>query len=246
MAMEVTVPWFKYVVVVVVVVFVVASSFHCTVYGHSTVRPFVYEFIGEPGVDAGGVAREFFQVLSGEIFNLDFGLFRFVRSFVCLFLSFYVAIFRQFSLFVNHSLIAWSWCCCGVAGTAMRTRSATCSTPPLGLPTNCTCATSSLSGEFLVKLCWSNTPSVAISRCQSTNTCSRTFQYRNKYMSCHVMYHPSARDLLFYVCCSLVCCSLNDQFTRPFETQLQVSDRSARFRFCGRRGLAKLEECVGG
>eukprot|EP00750_Incisomonas_marina_P012102 INCI16565.1.p1 GENE.INCI16565.1~~INCI16565.1.p1 ORF type:complete len:763 (+),score=134.48 INCI16565.1:117-2405(+) len=43
-------------------------------------KPFVYEFIGEPGIDAGGVAREFFQVLSNEIFNLDFGLFRYSNA----------------------------------------------------------------------------------------------------------------------------------------------------------------------
>lgn len=36
---------------------------------------FRYEFIGEPGIDAGGVAREFYEVLSDEIFNPDFGLF---------------------------------------------------------------------------------------------------------------------------------------------------------------------------
>jgi len=40
-------------------------------------KPFVYEFVGEPAIDAGGVAREFFQVLSNEIFNVNFGLFKY-------------------------------------------------------------------------------------------------------------------------------------------------------------------------
>lgn len=37
----------------------------------------MYEFVGEPAIDAGGVAREFFQVLSNEIFNVNFGLFKY-------------------------------------------------------------------------------------------------------------------------------------------------------------------------
>jgi len=36
---------------------------------------FRFEFVGEPGIDAGGVAREFYEVLSNEIFNPNFGLF---------------------------------------------------------------------------------------------------------------------------------------------------------------------------
>ena len=36
---------------------------------------FRFEFSGEPGIDAGGVAREFYEVLSSEIFNPNFGLF---------------------------------------------------------------------------------------------------------------------------------------------------------------------------
>ena len=38
-------------------------------------RIFRFEFIGEPGLDAGGVAREWFQVVSDALFNADFGLF---------------------------------------------------------------------------------------------------------------------------------------------------------------------------
>jgi len=36
---------------------------------------FRFEFIGEPGLDAGGVAREFYQLVSESLFNPDFGLF---------------------------------------------------------------------------------------------------------------------------------------------------------------------------
>merc|ERR1719473_706768 len=36
---------------------------------------FRFEFIGEPGLDAGGVAREFFEVISSQLFNPDCGLF---------------------------------------------------------------------------------------------------------------------------------------------------------------------------
>lgn len=36
---------------------------------------FRFEFIGEPGLDAGGVAREFYQIVSESLFNPDFGLF---------------------------------------------------------------------------------------------------------------------------------------------------------------------------
>jgi E3 ubiquitin-protein ligase NEDD4 len=32
------------------------------------------EFLGEPGIDAGGVTREWFQLLTEQIFDPDFGL----------------------------------------------------------------------------------------------------------------------------------------------------------------------------
>merc|ERR1712164_201970 len=35
---------------------------------------FRFEFISEPGVDAGGVAREWFQLVSALLFNPDFAL----------------------------------------------------------------------------------------------------------------------------------------------------------------------------
>ena len=38
-------------------------------------KTFRFEFIGEPGLDAGGVAREWFHLLSEQLFNPDFGLF---------------------------------------------------------------------------------------------------------------------------------------------------------------------------
>lgn len=38
-------------------------------------RVFRFEFTGEPALDAGGVAREFYSVVCGQIFNPDFGLF---------------------------------------------------------------------------------------------------------------------------------------------------------------------------
>lgn len=38
-------------------------------------RIFRFEFLGEPGMDAGGLAREWFQLVSQEIFNPNFGLF---------------------------------------------------------------------------------------------------------------------------------------------------------------------------
>ena len=34
-----------------------------------------FEFLGEPALDAGGVAREFFSVICNQIFNPDCGLF---------------------------------------------------------------------------------------------------------------------------------------------------------------------------
>lgn len=36
---------------------------------------FRFEFLGEPGLDAGGVAREFFQIICEQLFNPDCGLF---------------------------------------------------------------------------------------------------------------------------------------------------------------------------
>eukprot|EP00501_MAST-03F_sp_TOSAG23-6_P000592 GSMAST32.ASY1.ANO1.613.1 assembled CDS len=38
---------------------------------------FQFEFIGEPALDAGGVAREWFALLGQSIFNVDFGLFKY-------------------------------------------------------------------------------------------------------------------------------------------------------------------------
>jgi hypothetical protein len=38
-------------------------------------KTFKFEFIGEPALDAGGVAREFFSVICEQLFNPDFGLF---------------------------------------------------------------------------------------------------------------------------------------------------------------------------
>jgi len=40
-------------------------------------RYFRFEFIGEPGIDAGGVAREWFQLVTDQCFNVDFGLFEY-------------------------------------------------------------------------------------------------------------------------------------------------------------------------
>eukprot|EP00494_Astrolonche_serrata_P004197 UN04209 len=40
-------------------------------------RYFRFEFIGEPGIDAGGVAREFFHLCADQVFNCDFGLFEY-------------------------------------------------------------------------------------------------------------------------------------------------------------------------
>ena len=36
---------------------------------------FRFQFKGEEGIDAGGLAREWFQVVSDQLFNPDFGLF---------------------------------------------------------------------------------------------------------------------------------------------------------------------------
>ena len=38
---------------------------------------FRFEFIGEPGIDAGGVAREWFTLVSQELFNPKFGLWQY-------------------------------------------------------------------------------------------------------------------------------------------------------------------------
>lgn len=38
-------------------------------------KVFRFEFIGEPGLDAGGVAREWFEIVSEQLFNPDCGLF---------------------------------------------------------------------------------------------------------------------------------------------------------------------------
>ncbi|CAN0293825.1 unnamed protein product, partial [Discosporangium mesarthrocarpum] len=38
---------------------------------------FRFEFMGEPGVDAGGVAREWFHLVSEQLFNPDFALFQY-------------------------------------------------------------------------------------------------------------------------------------------------------------------------
>ena len=38
-------------------------------------RAFMFEFVGEAGLDYGGVSREFYTLLFEELFNVDFGLF---------------------------------------------------------------------------------------------------------------------------------------------------------------------------
>jgi hypothetical protein len=38
---------------------------------------FRYQFVGEPGEDAGGVAREFYQLVSDKLFDIKLGLFKF-------------------------------------------------------------------------------------------------------------------------------------------------------------------------
>eukprot|EP00520_Triparma_pacifica_P009038 CAMPEP_0118638432 /NCGR_PEP_ID=MMETSP0785-20121206/3680_1 /TAXON_ID=91992 /ORGANISM="Bolidomonas pacifica, Strain CCMP 1866" /LENGTH=753 /DNA_ID=CAMNT_0006529679 /DNA_START=80 /DNA_END=2338 /DNA_ORIENTATION=+ len=38
---------------------------------------FRFEFIGEPGIDAGGVAREWFQLVAEQLFHPDFGLWQY-------------------------------------------------------------------------------------------------------------------------------------------------------------------------
>ncbi|GMH72160.1 hypothetical protein TrRE_jg1860, partial [Triparma retinervis] len=38
---------------------------------------FRFEFIGEPGIDAGGVAREWFQLVAEQVFHPDFGLWQY-------------------------------------------------------------------------------------------------------------------------------------------------------------------------
>lgn len=35
----------------------------------------VIEFVGEQGIDEGGLSKEFFQMIVDEIFNPDYGLF---------------------------------------------------------------------------------------------------------------------------------------------------------------------------
>ena len=40
-------------------------------------RAFMYEFVGEEGLDYGGVSREFYTLLFEQLFNVDFGLFLF-------------------------------------------------------------------------------------------------------------------------------------------------------------------------
>ena len=38
-------------------------------------KVFRFEFIGEPALDAGGVAREFYSIICEQLFNPDCGLF---------------------------------------------------------------------------------------------------------------------------------------------------------------------------
>ena len=41
---------------------------------------FRFEFVGEEGIDAGGVAREWFTTVAGTLFNADLGLFKYSTS----------------------------------------------------------------------------------------------------------------------------------------------------------------------
>lgn len=43
-------------------------------------RYFRYEFSGEPGLDAGGVAREWFSIVSDQVFNADVGLMEYSQA----------------------------------------------------------------------------------------------------------------------------------------------------------------------
>lgn len=38
-------------------------------------KQLVVEFVGEQGIDEGGVSKEFFQLIVEEIFNADYGMF---------------------------------------------------------------------------------------------------------------------------------------------------------------------------
>lgn len=38
-------------------------------------KQLVVEFVGEQGIDEGGVSKEFFQLIVEEIFNPDYGMF---------------------------------------------------------------------------------------------------------------------------------------------------------------------------
>lgn len=38
-------------------------------------KQLVVEFVGEQGIDEGGVSKEFFQLIVEQIFNPDYGMF---------------------------------------------------------------------------------------------------------------------------------------------------------------------------
>ena len=46
-------------------------------------KPLEFVFVGEEGVDAGGVAREFYHEVSRALFNVDAGLFAFAGTDAC-------------------------------------------------------------------------------------------------------------------------------------------------------------------
>lgn len=46
-------------------------------------RHFKFEFIGEPAIDAGGVAREWFTCVINSLFNVNFGLFKYGQDQLC-------------------------------------------------------------------------------------------------------------------------------------------------------------------
>ena len=72
-------------------------------------KVFRFEFIGEPALDAGGVAREFFSIICEQLFNPDCGLFLYSSvNQMCMQINPNSGIANEFHLRYIHSFISFA------------------------------------------------------------------------------------------------------------------------------------------
>ena len=62
---------------------------------------FKVSFIGEDGVDAGGVLREFFSIILRDLFNVQYGMFREISESNCTWFAYIFIIISKLGLILH-------------------------------------------------------------------------------------------------------------------------------------------------